>query len=228
MGLEDAVVAAGQLRRRRARDASVETIVAVGVGVALVSVAAQSLLYLVGHFVIGTRLLHQHAATYFATYGGALAVALAFVGAVALALAGERRAMTLAPILAFFAVDEAFEVHEAIGRGVVSVIGAASPDTVWPVLYAPLLAFAAVLILRSIGGGPPVARRLGGLGLAALGLALVAQVVWVLVRGEGYHGSDRHLVELSVEEGLELLGWLVIATALAAAARWRRERHATA
>jgi hypothetical protein len=66
------------------------------------------------------------------------------------------------------------------------------------------------------------------LGLGALGLALVTQVVWVVVRGDSYHGSDSHVVELTIEEGLELLGWLLIATALAVAARLRRDRHAKA
>jgi hypothetical protein len=204
-------------------------IVGVATAIGVAAVLSQAGLYLIGHFVIGTRLLHQDTAENFKTVSGAVSVSFAARAALALiavsVLTGASR--LLFPLVLFFAADEAVDVHEAVGNGVSALVGV-SPDAAWPAIYAPLLIIAAVLILRVVDVGPAVARTAGRIGLAALGLSLVVGFVWVLVRGQGYRGSDRHIVELVTEEGLELLGWSLIAGALAAVAWTHRSGRASA
>jgi hypothetical protein len=204
-------------------------IVALATAIGVAAVLSQAGLYLIGHFVIGTRLLHQDTAETFKTVSGAVSVSLAAGAALALVvlsvLTGASR--LLFALVLFFAADEAVDIHEVVGNGISALVGV-SADAAWPVIYTPLLIIAAVLILRVLHDGPSVARTAGRLGLAALGVSLVVGFVWVLVRGRGYHGSDRHVVELVAEEGLELLGWCLIAGALAAVAWTRRSRRAPA
>jgi hypothetical protein len=204
-------------------------IVGLATAIGVAAVLSQAGLYLIGHFVVGTNLVHQETAETFKTVSGAVSVAFAARAALALVvlsvLTGASRLLFV--LVLFFAADEAVDIHEVVGNGVSAVVGV-SPDAAWPAIYAPLLIVAAILILRVLHDGPPVARTAGRTGLACLGLSLVVGLVWVLVRGRGYHGSDRHVVELVTEEGLELLGWCLIAGALAAVAWTRRSRRAPA
>jgi hypothetical protein len=210
----------------------------------------QTLLYLVGKFVFGTRLLHADTATAFATWAGTAAVGLAALLALALALFGWRARVMgpMAAIFAFLALDEAIEVHERLARRLLEAVGAESVDAarVWPVLYAPLVAFGAVLLLRGLSRNAPASgaeglsgqaldavgdagrrsRRLGWIGLGCLAAALLTEVVWSAVRSDTAYGGTAHHVAIVIEEGFELGGWFLIGLALLAVVALAKGRRA--
>jgi hypothetical protein len=179
---------------------------------------SQTLLYLVGKFVFGTRLLHADTATAFATWAGTAAVGLAALSGLALALFGWRARVTapMAAVFGFLALDEAVEVHERLARRLLEAVGGDSADAgrVWPILYGPLVAFGAVLLLKAVGDAERRSRRLGWIGLGCLGAALLTEVTWAAVRSDSAYGGTAHHVAIVLEEGLELAGWLLIGLAL--------------
>lgn len=204
------------------------TIVASGLALAVVAVAAQSLVYLVGRFALDVDVLHEDAAEAFRRSAGASALAAAAAAAVALATVrheGARRAAALAAILAYFAIDKAVEIHHRLAERMLDVLHVTriGPRGGWLLLYAPLVLLAAVLVLRCARGAPPAARLSLRAGIAALGVALAVQAGWVVVEwrdslASAAPGSGSSVVEVVVEEGLELGGWLLVAAGLAAAA----------
>jgi len=208
--------------RGAASAGSSRDVLVLGVGLAAAATMAQSLLYLLDHFVLGTSLFNEDAAAAFERIAGGLAVGACAVAAAVLAVvepAGRRRAGTLAVLTLYFTIDKAFGVHELIARGILDGLGVENVGIapVWMVLYAPIVGFAALLILRIQSRSPSAVRRVTNIGVAALGAALAVQAVWVLARRATVPGGGAHVVEVVLEEGLELAGWLLVATGLAAA-----------
>jgi hypothetical protein len=206
-------------------------VLALGAGLAAAATMAQSLLYLLNHFVLGASLFHEDAAASFERVAGGLAVAACAIAATVLAAAkpAERRgAAILAVLTLYFAIDKVFGVHERLARGILDALAVENVGIapVWLVLYVPIMVLAAVLMLRTQDGASPAARRVTCVGVAALGAALVVQAGWVIARSRTVPGGSAHVVEVTLEEGLELAGWLLVATGLAAVVVAGRRRRA--
>jgi len=149
---------------------------------------------------------------------------VAAVGALVLVTvrpAATRPLVVLAVALFYFSLDDAIGLHERIVHEHVSSIGPIDEGArvIWPVVYLPMLVavFGLVWTLASVVPRP-VCRRLR-LGLLLLAGAVAAELVAAGIVQAGFdHFSFVYNVEVAVEEGAELAGWMLIATGLLATA----------
>jgi hypothetical protein len=194
-------------------------VVNVGTALAVAAVVCQSALYLWSWFVLDRPLYDIGNAARFNSWAGDVSVGACAVaaGLLAVSVRGVRLpALVLTALLTFFAVDEGTEVHDTIAKGVIHRFGIqdVGPSLLWPFLYAPLLLLAGLLIFWIARAAPPRSRGLFAVGLAALVVAVVAQLFWGAYGDSLGYLSDVHIFEIVVEEGGELGGWLLIGTGL--------------
>lgn len=125
--------------------------------------------------------------------------------------------LLLAAVLTFFSLDDTLQLHEDVGTRVADGLSLERGlvHGVWPVIFFPLLAFAFILIWRVSGQLADRTQRVLRLGLALL-------VVGVLAEGaaSAWYGSGEDAenfvgaLEIGVEEGAELAGWILVVTGL--------------
>ena len=200
-------------------------LVTVGAVGAIVAVAGLTFLHYVNFFVFDRRydIIDADAEANVPTWGGASVTFAAAVGALVLAVAARGRERiaygALALILTFFSVDDAVGLHEKFVLGTVGPIEQAE-RFVWPLLYLPVLVTALVLIIRIAQSTFARARASILLGLCLLVLAVVAELAGgVMQNAFGVtYDSFPYSVEVVIEEGLELAGWILIGTGLLATA----------
>jgi hypothetical protein len=128
----------------------------------------------------------------------------------------DRVRLLVAGALAFFSLDDALSFHERLAERSVQLLDSevSLERVVWPVVYLPLLAFVFVILFRMARRHPNLIGTALLVGLGLLALAVVGEVTSALyVEDEETWGST---IEVAVEEGAELAGWILIAGALAA------------
>jgi hypothetical protein len=149
-------------------------------------------------------------------FGAALAAFLPTVTEAAVDLSG----LALAVIFAFFSLDEAISLHERIAERSVDLVGArvSFERVIWPLVFLPLLAATFLLLLRLAKSAPKSVRvgLVGGLGL--LGAAVFMEVTSGAYLEAGSENTWKDAIEVALEEGAELAGWILIAGALTARA----------
>ena len=127
----------------------------------------------------------------------------------------------LAATFFFLSMDDAITLHERIVHSRVESLGPIDDGArvVWPLLYLPVLAAAFVLAWTLAQVVPQRVGRLLRIGLVLLVAAIAIEIAAAGLVEAGYESdSFVHNVEVAVEEGLELSGWMLVATALFAAA----------
>ena len=203
------------------RESTGEALLKLGAWAAIIAVAIQTAAHLVYAYVWPSLLLN--ADNDWGTFAWASSV-VTFSGALAacvLATLGPERAvkLTLAAILAFFSFDDGVRLHERLSADVGSLIPWEHAGRAAGMLVLlPLMAVAFVVLWRLSRAEAGRARGHIRLGLALLVAAtLLEAVVSALIRRGGWSGSDLPMVlEVVVEEGAELGGWILIVTGLAA------------
>ena len=198
---------------------------AVGVLAALVVVSIQTVVYLLDTLLAEhePHLLDADGDFSIWAWGSASTV---FVGALASVLLGltvaRGRAAVyfgVATILAFLSLDETVGIHERITNDLPAFLGVPVyySRVIWPAVYLPLLATLAILLLvasRRLAARP---ARLVRVGLVLLAVAVAAELSSTALVADGQTGRNLpYAVEVAVEEGCELGGWILIATALVA------------
>lgn len=191
--------------------------------VAAVAVAAQTLAHLTNAIVFDYDYFQLDAdqdgnavswASSVATFGVAFcAVLLGLVGA-------DRawRLFVLACVLCFFSLDDSITIHEEIASAATRMLDVEEKVSrvLWPLFYLPLLAFAATTLWRLSSPARDPIRRAIWLGLTLLAVAVLAELVSVLWSdSDPTHRTLADDIEVAVEEGAELAGWIVLAAALA-------------
>jgi hypothetical protein len=146
----------------------------------------------------------------------------AAVLAVLLALADPGRAfvfLLLAAVLVLFSLDDAVSAHEELGEAITERVGLAEEwvHATWPLIFFPLIGFAFLILWKVSREAPRQVRALVRTGLALLVLAVAAEIVaaaWYVPGNdaETFVGA----LQITVEEGSELGGWILVATGLAA------------
>ncbi|HEY7707481.1 MAG TPA: hypothetical protein VH968_09965 [Gaiellaceae bacterium] len=131
------------------------------------------------------------------------------------------RFLVLAGTLALFSLDDTLQLHEDGGTRVANELGLGDSwvHGLWPALFFPLLVFAFLLLWRVAEG---LSERAGlvlrvGLGLLVLGVAAEALAsLWYSAgeTAETFVGA----LQIAIEEGAELAGWVLIVAGLTAAA----------
>ena len=166
--------------------------------------------------------------TWLAAGSSAAAALAAFTLAV---LLRERRVqlVLLVAVLGLFALDDVIALHE---RASIKAAGVLRIDgdyarVLWPVLYFPLLVFALVVLWQLAGRAFHTAGLAIRLGLGFLAAAVGTEALWATWHvGGGEIGDWPDTVEVAIEEGLELAGWMLIASGLVAIAvqTWANSR----
>jgi hypothetical protein len=118
-------------------------------------------------------------------------------------------------ILAYFSLDDAVLIHEGIA-GALDFFPHSS-RIIWPLLYLPLLVGLTIQLWRIAEAqhGPQVRALVRG-GLVALVVAVLLEggspLLFALGQGEGSIGYE---LEVALEEGLEMTGWIWITGGIA-------------
>lgn len=127
--------------------------------------------------------------------------------------AQKLRGPALAAGLAFISFDDAVFLHERIAYRIVAEldVSEAYVQVIWPVLYLPLLVAIAVLLLGLARDTQP-AHRLVVAGLAILVGAVTLEVAGHALSQAGVQANSwPWVLATSLEEGAELVGWILIA-----------------
>ena len=204
-----------------AGEAAARDVERIGVAVAVVAVAAQTVVHLVNDLALDERVWHMNADVdgNLLTWASASATLAAGVAAAVLGRAGGpygRRLFVLAAILGFFAVDDVVAIHEDLGSGL-AVVGLPNVSGVWFPLYLPVFVLTAWLLWTL--PAPARARMLVRVGLLLLAAAIVGEgtATGFVTALDRYEDRWPYSVEVAIEEGAELGGWILIATGLTAA-----------
>lgn len=197
-----------------------------GVVLAVAGVAVQTVAHLVNLFVLDDRYSSLDVSGEHTAFAWASSIATFGAACAALLLAARpdthsRRLMALMGVLlAYLSLDDYVEVHERLGTWTEDALGLpeAVGPRIWLLVYLPVLATAALLLLWSARNAPPRARRYQAAGIALLIAATLSEGVGVLTKLLEEHGFESpHRLRAALEEGLELAGWIVLAAGLAAA-----------
>jgi len=221
-------------------DSLPERILRLGLAMALVAVLIQTTAELTNYFVFDMGVWSFDADADdngFAWASSVAQFAPAFT-CLLLALTGwwsTRRLVALSLILAFFSLDDIARFHENLGSAVREHIFGLETGfgrLIWPIVFFPLLAAAFILLWQFGERAGERAGRFVRVGLLMLVLATFAEAgSSVLHVGDAdAEGRLPDVLEVSIEEGLELAAWILIAsaaTAVVAAVLTRQGRPAS-
>lgn len=215
------------VERRRPAERFARTVLAAGAAAACVALLLLTSAQLANDLVFDRRYAHLNADLdgNALTWLSALATAAAAAFVITLARVLERRRLALvAGILGFFAIDDVAGLHERMGDGL-EALGLPHSDGIWFPVYLPLFGFV-FLTLWALGRQSELIAPAVHAGLLLLGFALAGEVSTAFVpwldRTE--HGA-LYTLEVGIEEGAELGGWILIASGLAAAGALTRARE---
>jgi hypothetical protein len=196
----------------------------VGVALAVALVALQSIAHLIDVVAFDLRFAMINAdsdsgafawMSSVATFGAALLLCL-------LALVWPTRIwplVALAGAVAFMSLDDMVGLHERVSA-LETTLGPIEhfARIFWPLVFMPLLAATFVGLLGIAAGlrTAPAHALLAGLALLVLAIALEMASPILFALGSD-HGELAYELEVILEEGAELAGWILVATALAAA-----------
>ena len=189
----------------------------IGVGIAVAGVALQTITTHLAVFrsTIGLFNADDEGSLWnWAGAGATLAAAVALLVLIALRPVGAVPFRALAAIATYMSLDDAIGLHERAVHKHVHSLGPIQKGArvIWPVFYLPLLAAAFVLIWTLGAVIPRPSGRLLRIGLFMLVAAVAAEEIAAVIVQEGQgHLSIPYNLEVVIEEGLELAGWMIIA-----------------
>lgn len=126
----------------------------------------------------------------------------------------------IAVVFAFLSFDDFFGIHERVGRldEDLGIPEEWNLKYLWPIVFLPMFGLAAAIVWF-------LAERLSGrvsdflrVGVLLLGFALVLELVSPALYTQWPEEGWQSRVEILVEENAELVGWILIASALTAIA----------
>jgi hypothetical protein len=206
------------------RDALAARLLKVGAQAAGCAVVAQTAAHLANRAWFGTSNLNADFDGSILTWlsvGAALGCAIFALALAALPRANRIQMALLSAVFGLFAFDDLLALHERAGLRATALLEVQGgfARVLWPALYLPLLVFVLVTLWQLSWRTSATARGSIRLGLLCLVAAVGAEMLWAtwhLTRGQ--IGDWPDTVEVAIEEGLELGGLILIASALAGAA----------
>ena len=208
-------------------DAVAERLLTTAMVVAFVAAFVQGVIHLSNFALADLEVTLLNAGSDVAAFAWASTVATFAAAFAALVLAAVAKRWvptlaTLAVMLAFLSLDDFVQIHERISEEALE-IGFSEAWHVgrlfWVVVLLPVLAATFVLLWRMARDAPEDEGRVLRLGLGLLVSAVALEAASPLLFQFGWdHLTWPYEVEVAVEEGAELAGWIAIAGALAARA----------
>jgi hypothetical protein len=198
-----------------------ERLASLGARFALVAVVVQTATHLINVLLFGSRWEKLNADVELGVFSWASSsatIAAAFAAAVlAIVTRAGLRLWALVLVLAYFSLDDAVVIHERVGDSWATALGLEDPRRLlWVGGLAPLLACAFLLTWAVVRESTGVIRRVLIIGLASLVTAVLAEIVAANLVAAGWARTLPHTLEVVVEEGAELGGWILIASGLMA------------
>lgn len=200
-------------------------VVRVGIRIAVVAVLVQTVAHLGNEFLLDDRVegldadIEGNALTWassVATFAVALCAALH-----AAAVEKQRREFTvLAALALWFSLDDVAIIHERVALELgEDLLG--MPDylavRLWLILYLPLLLLAGLVLWRVAQEAQPPADRAVLVGLGLLVASIPVELAGAVTRKLAEDSTEvPETFRVAIEEGLELGGWILIATGLTA------------
>lgn len=121
----------------------------------------------------------------------------------------------LVVVVALFSADDALQIHERLRYDVLGL--EEGLRVVWPTVYLPWLALVFYL-LWNLAAETPEGRRSCRTGLLMLVAAVACELLSAALVEVGHgRGTGLYDLEVAVEEGLELGGWVLVLTGLTGA-----------
>ena len=212
------------------RAEAVDTVLLVGLIAAAAAFVVQGAVH-VANIAVDRRYGLLDADSDYGLFAWASAAVTAVAAVLAFVLASRLRRrdyLLLGVALTLLALDDLFAVHERIGE-LADTLGLSEriqlQRLVWIVVLLPLLAAAAILLRRIAREPPDRAGDAVRVGLALLVLAVAAEAVTpVLFNFDWGQNSVPYELEVVLEEGAELAGWILVVTGLAGFAAAVAER----
>lgn len=196
----------------------------VGVALALALAALQSIAHLIDVVFFDLRVDMINADSDSGAFAWASSVAT-FCAALLLCLLAVMRPtrtwplVALAGAVAFMSLDDMVGLHERVS-GLGTTLGPIEhfARIFWPLVFMPLLAATFVGLLGVAAGlrVAPGRALLAGLALLVVAIALEMASPILFALGSD-HGELAYELEVVLEEGAELAGWILVSTGLAAA-----------
>jgi hypothetical protein len=205
-------------------EAVAEHVTTVGVALSIVGVLVQTALHITD-IVVFDRGIDAFDADEDYSAAAWASIAATFTAATGALLAGlvlgRRFFFGLAGLFAFLSFDDFMRIHERVGE-LGTVVGIEKEvelgRVIWPLLLLPVLAAGAILLWLAAKQFEGRVAWLLRAGLILFGCAIVLEAGSSGLFQLGYgHRTWPYEIEVLLEEGTELVGWVWIATALMAA-----------
>jgi hypothetical protein len=201
-----------------------ERILSVGFALAVIAVVVQTAAHLTNALLLDYGIANMDATIdgNALSWASSVATFAAALGALLLGMIPRSpawRLLVLAAVLAFFSLDDVVAIHEKLAFGTSGALGLADivGRAFWPVLYFPLFLYALVSLWQlSLQARERVRHTIwAALALFALAFAgeAFATLWWSADNATRFLGDD---LEVALEEGAELGGWIILAAALGA------------
>lgn len=200
----------------------VRRLLAVTFGLAAFVLLAQTSLHLVNGLLLESEYNNFNADAEGNAWAWASSVAqfTAGVGALLAFLCDRRRSFAvLAFVLAYFSVDDSIRIHETAIVRLDRALGIASDYEryMFAAVYFPVFVLTALMLLQAARRAPRRAGTFILLGVSLLVFAVACEVVGTKWAPEGdAQPTTPYVIEVALEEGAELLGWILIAGGLLA------------
>jgi hypothetical protein len=214
--------------RSTASEAAADRLLSAGLVLAFAALVVQTLVHVANDRFFGTRALFD--ANDDASAFTWLSVAAEAAAAVAIAIYAasgrvRRRFLLLAGAIAFLSLDDEVALHERLAVVVRKDFLGFPEDwvnrVVWPAVYLPILAATFLLLWELSQRAHPAARKWLRIGLALLVAGIALEVLTAPLPTTREDGGWPYTIETAVEEGVEFLGWAVIASAAVSVAALR-------
>jgi hypothetical protein len=126
-----------------------------------------------------------------------------------------RRVLVLGGILIFFSLDDTIRIHETGTYKAMAAITGVEHRLLWPMLWLPLLATAFLVLWTTAARAAAPARNLIRIGLVLLVCSVGLEISALPIQPEGAEiATWPYALEVVLEEGAELAGWILIALGL--------------
>jgi len=193
--------------------------------IAVLACAVQTAAYLTNELMLDGRYHQLNVAADRTVFGWANTFAIVLLAVLVALVAGRRltrpwHAAVLVLGLGLLAVDDATGTHDRLrDLRVESIPGPSeAPAAIALVAFAALLAVVFLVLWTESGQVSADARRLIRVGLLALASAVLLRVIGAAFARETFGESVRAL-GVAVEQGLDFVGWIMVATGFAVALR---------
>ena len=211
------------MQGQSARSADQRSLVVAGVSLALLAVAVQTALYLADVYAFDRRVrdVRRGRREWTPGLGRNGCNILDGTGRPASQLrrvvSAARACCALAGAVTFLSFDESLVVHERVGLEITEALDLSDKylRVAWPAAYVPLLAAIAALVFQLARTSTDPARRLLLAGLLALAAAVGLEIAGLaLDLVPSLTIGLLYTVQIALEEGAELAGWILLTTGL--------------